>query len=280
MRFAVILMLVFFMIPLAVSAQQPPPPPAPPQIAPPPPPPPPPPPGSGKWWKNSTTVSALMLSEAQVSQIEAVFLQHQERLAELRAEVQRNEERLKTLLGSDVLDEKAMAAQRVGLTAARAALEAENSEMSLGIRRVMTAEQWRKLDKIKQDSSVPPLPLPPTAPLPPVKSLPPLSSEEIFNAITHDAKTQGVQEPELLKSPLPPYTAEARAAKIEGIVVLQVVVRKDGSIADAKVIRGLGYGLDESALNTLKTQWRFKPGMLNGQPINVRCVVEISFRLN
>jgi len=46
-----------------------------------------------------------------------------------------------------------------------------------------------------------------------------------------------------------------------------------------KVIRGLGYGLDESAINTIATKWRFKPGSLNGQPVDVQATIEVSFRL-
>jgi len=66
---------------------------------------------------------------------------------------------------------------------------------------------------------------------------------------------------------------------VEGIVLLQCIVRKDSSITDVKILRGLGYGLDESAVNTVAKQWRFQPGTLNGAPVDVRANVEISFRL-
>ncbi|PYU89107.1 MAG: hypothetical protein DMG08_22905 [Acidobacteria bacterium] len=82
-----------------------------------------------------------------------------------------------------------------------------------------------------------------------------------------------------VNQPLPLYTEEARKAKVEGLVLLQAIVRKDGTVDSFKVIRGLGYGLDESAINTIATKWRFKPGSLNGQPVDVQATIEVSFRL-
>ena len=89
----------------------------------------------------------------------------------------------------------------------------------------------------------------------------------------------GVRSPVPLLQPLPPYTEAARKARVEGLVLLQAVVRKDGTVDSFRVLRGLGYGLDESAINTIATKWRFKPGTLNGTPVDVQANIEISFRL-
>jgi protein TonB len=89
----------------------------------------------------------------------------------------------------------------------------------------------------------------------------------------------GVRAPIPIFQPLPLYTEDARKARVEGLVLLQAIVRKDGSVDSFKVIRGLGYGLDESAINTIATKWRFKPGTLNGQPVDVQANIEVSFRL-
>lgn len=89
----------------------------------------------------------------------------------------------------------------------------------------------------------------------------------------------GVSSPIPLVQPLPLYTEEARKARIEGIVLLQAIIRKDGSVDSFRVIRGLGYGLDESAINTIATKWRFKPGMISGQPVDVQANIEVTFRL-
>jgi len=86
--------------------------------------------------------------------------------------------------------------------------------------------------------------------------------------------------PEPIYRPLPAYTEPARAAKVEGIVVIAAMVRKDGTVDSLKVIRGLGYGLDESAINTISARWRFKPAMnLEGAPIDCPANIEVTFRL-
>ncbi len=166
------------------------------------------------------------------------------------------------------MDELAISAQTQAVAGARATLTRENTEMSLGMRRVMTGQQWRKLEQLRQVLAVPPIP-----PLPPLP--PDISGQEVFEALT-----PGLKHPEPIAEPLPPYTPEARAAKIGGLVLLQVVIRKDGSIGEVKLLSDPGYGLGESAVNCVKTQWRFRPGTLNGEAVNVRVNLEISFRLN
>ena len=89
----------------------------------------------------------------------------------------------------------------------------------------------------------------------------------------------GVKAPVAIFQPLPLYTEDARKARVEGIVLLQAIIRKDGTVDSFRVIRGLGYGLDESAINTIATKWRFKPGTLSGQPVDVQANIEVSFRL-
>ena len=89
----------------------------------------------------------------------------------------------------------------------------------------------------------------------------------------------GVKAPIVLSQPLPYYTEEARKARTEGIVLLQLVVRKDGTPDSFKVLRGLGYGLDESAISTVANKWRFRPGTYNGVPADVQILIEVSFRL-
>jgi protein TonB len=74
------------------------------------------------------------------------------------------------------------------------------------------------------------------------------------------------------------YTDEALAARIQGTVILQLVIGADGIAADIHVARGLGYGLDEKAAECIRT-WRFRPGMRHGEPLPTRASVEINFRL-
>jgi periplasmic protein TonB len=88
-----------------------------------------------------------------------------------------------------------------------------------------------------------------------------------------------VTAPMALEQPLPAYTEEARKARAEGIVVLQGIIRKNGSIDNLKVLKKMGYGLDESAMNTVASKWHFKPGMHNGAPVDVQADIEVSFKL-
>lgn len=89
----------------------------------------------------------------------------------------------------------------------------------------------------------------------------------------------GVKDPVAVLKPLPAYTEEARKARIEGAVLIQAIIRRDGSVDSFKVLRGLGHGLDESAIKTIASKWRFRPGTLNGVPVDVQANIEVVFRL-
>lgn len=88
----------------------------------------------------------------------------------------------------------------------------------------------------------------------------------------------GVSAPSVLYRVEPTYSEEARKAKYQGVVVLSAIVRKDGTIEILKVVRGLGLGLDENAIQALK-QWKFRPGMKNGVPVDVALNIEVNFSL-
>lgn len=92
-------------------------------------------------------------------------------------------------------------------------------------------------------------------------------------------KKGAVKPPIALSQPLAPYTKEAMQAGIEGTVLIQVTIKKDGTLDDIKVLRGLGYGLDESAIDTMATRWRFQPGTVDGKLVDVQARIEMSFRL-
>lgn len=87
-----------------------------------------------------------------------------------------------------------------------------------------------------------------------------------------------VMAPVPIYDPDPPYSEEARKAKYSGTVSLIIIVDAAGNVTDAQVIKPAGLGLDEKALDTVRT-WKFKPAMRNGVPVRVRCSVEVSFRL-
>jgi periplasmic protein TonB len=89
----------------------------------------------------------------------------------------------------------------------------------------------------------------------------------------------GVRNPVELFKPPPPYTEAARKARAEGIVVLQAIIRKDGTVDSFRVVRGLGYGLEESAISTIAAKWRFRPATFNGVPVDFQADIEVVFRL-
>jgi TonB family protein len=88
----------------------------------------------------------------------------------------------------------------------------------------------------------------------------------------------GVSAPLILERQEPSYTEEARAAKIQGTVLLRLVVRADGTTGQIRVLRSLDVGLDQRAVEAV-SRWRFKPGMKDGKPVAVETTLEVSFHL-
>jgi TonB family protein len=83
---------------------------------------------------------------------------------------------------------------------------------------------------------------------------------------------------EIISKPRPDYTEDGRKHGIEGEVTLEVTFTSAGQVLVVRVVRGLGYGLDEQAIRAAQ-QIRFKPAQLGGQPIDSRAVVHIIFEL-
>jgi TonB family protein len=90
----------------------------------------------------------------------------------------------------------------------------------------------------------------------------------------------GVTVPRLLHEEKPQYTSDAMRAKVQGTVLLECVVRPDGSITDVQVIRSLDptFGLDQQAIAAAK-KWRFAPGTRLGEPVPVLITIELTFTL-
>jgi TonB family protein len=88
----------------------------------------------------------------------------------------------------------------------------------------------------------------------------------------------GVSQPSVIFKVDPEYSEEARKAKYSGTVMLAVVVDVEGHARDIHVVKSLGMGLDEKAIEAVE-KWKFKPGMKGGQAVNVRATIEVNFRL-
>lgn len=94
---------------------------------------------------------------------------------------------------------------------------------------------------------------------------------------TADAASRAVPA-EIIFKPTPAYTQEARSRRIEGEVLLEVVLQASGSLRVVRVVRGLGHGLDDNAVKAAE-QIHFKPAMRDGQPTDSTVVLHIVFQL-
>ncbi len=76
------------------------------------------------------------------------------------------------------------------------------------------------------------------------------------------------------------YPEEAAKNDIQGRVTVQFVVKKDGSIGEVKVVRGVSPELDAEAIRVIKSMPAFEPGKMNGEPVNVWYTLPLSFKLS
>jgi periplasmic protein TonB len=93
------------------------------------------------------------------------------------------------------------------------------------------------------------------------------------------AGVNGVGQPACIYCPDPEYSDEARKAKYQGTVLLEVIVTVDGRVLEPHVLRGPGLGLEEKAVAAVRN-WRMRPAVgPNGKPVTCRATIEIGFRL-
>ena len=88
----------------------------------------------------------------------------------------------------------------------------------------------------------------------------------------------GITPPAIRHEVQPDYTEEARRRRVEGEVVLEVIVLADGSVGDIQVLSSLGYGLDEAAIRAMRA-WQFVPARRHDVPVDVVVEVAMEFRL-
>jgi len=88
----------------------------------------------------------------------------------------------------------------------------------------------------------------------------------------------GVSAPVLLSKTEPEYSEEARKAKHQGTVMLYVQIDPSGHATNIKVVKSLGLGLDEKAIEAVQ-KWKFAPGKKDGKPVTVEATIEVNFRL-
>lgn len=102
---------------------------------------------------------------------------------------------------------------------------------------------------------------------------------QMSGPVTRYPATAGITSPPvLIEKREPDYTPEARQAKYQGPVVLYVVIGADGAARNIRVLRSLGLGIDEKAIEAVQ-QWRWRPAYKDGQPVETIATIEVSFRL-
>lgn len=87
-----------------------------------------------------------------------------------------------------------------------------------------------------------------------------------------------VMAPVKVHAPQPTYTEEARAARVQGVVILRAIIDELGEVHDVRVLKGLPMGMAERTVETV-SQWRFEPATKNGAPVPVFFNITVSFSL-
>ena len=126
----------------------------------------------GRWWNNPQMVQRLGINSDQQKKMDDIFQQNRLRLVDLNASLQKDELILEPLVAAEQPDEAKILAQIDKVAQSRAELEKANARFLLGIRRVLTQDQWKKLQAETQQNAFPRAAAPAGAP-PPVQSEPP-----------------------------------------------------------------------------------------------------------
>lgn len=89
-----------------------------------------------------------------------------------------------------------------------------------------------------------------------------------------------VAAPAKIHAPQPVYTEIARKARIQGIVIVEAIINKQGNVTNVKVLKGLPMGLDQAAVDAVK-KWKFEPATLpDGRPVDVIYTLTVNFQMN
>jgi TonB family protein len=117
-----------------------------------------------------------------------------------------------------------------------------------------------------------------TAPLPSAPRVMAASLEIIEKPAGAQTGQSVLTPPQLIAFSQPPYTPEAFKNYVEGTVTLETTVDIEGNVTASRVVKGLGYGLDESALDAVPS-WKFSPALKNGSPVEASMQLSVEFKL-
>jgi TonB family protein len=195
---------------------------------------------NGAWWTNTALVNRLGLTDDQKARIERAYENHRQRIALSTAQLEKEEAQLARLLEAETVDRNAVLSQIDRVTQARGDMERSNSAMTLEMREVLTRAQWMQLQP----------------------------SQRVRVGA-------GVLAANLASQVEPVYPELARQAQVQGVVVLEVEISKEGSVENVRVINGHPL-LTQAAVDAVK-QWRYRPTLLNGVPMPVVSTINVNF---
>jgi protein TonB len=87
-----------------------------------------------------------------------------------------------------------------------------------------------------------------------------------------------VVPPELVTKVQPVYPEIARKARVQGVVIVEAIIDKQGNVVEGRILRGLPMGVSEAAMAAIH-RWKYRPAMLNGRPVSVYLTVTVTFTL-
>jgi protein TonB len=87
-----------------------------------------------------------------------------------------------------------------------------------------------------------------------------------------------VVPPELITKVQPVYPEIARKARVQGVVIVEAIIDKQGNVVEGRILRGLPMGVSEAAVAAIH-KWKYRPAILNGRPVSVYLTVTVTFTL-
>jgi TonB family protein len=103
-------------------------------------------------------------------------------------------------------------------------------------------------------------------------------SSQTPSEIVYERQGPGMTHPKAVYQPNPDYAERPRRKKLQGVVVLSMIVSADGTVRDPQVTQSLDKDLDKKAVECVK-KWRYEPATKDGKPVAMRVAVEVDFRL-
>ena len=211
---------------------------------------------SNAWWTNTALVQRLGLTDDQKAEIERAFENHRLRIVSNTELLEKEEAQLARLLEAEPLDRNAVLTQIDHVTQARGEMERENSAMTLEMREQLTRTQWMQLQSSPQIN------------LQTLRYFPPATSLQSSSQRTRVGANISAAN---LISQVAPVVPPG----IQGLVVLEAEISREGTVENVTVVSG-DPQLAQSARDAVK-QWRYKPTLLNGEPVAIITTINVSF---